>query len=67
MKIETRYNRIDRVIYRFDEPDIRNALEALAKITYKPGRRVEFDWSEDEGKLTATLTVVCEQEEPTNE
>lgn len=64
MKISTKYNRIDRMIYTFDESDIQRALMAEAKVRYQSGRRIVFEIDEDEdGKTTATLTVVWETPE----
>lgn len=61
MKIRTKYNRIDRVIYEFDQSDIQNALEAKAGLRYKSGKRIVFDMTEDDnGRTTATLTVIWE-------
>jgi hypothetical protein len=65
MQITTKYNRIDRVIYQFNEEDIHNALAAYAKIRrYEPGKRMNFEidtGDEDNNyKLTATITVIWE-------
>lgn len=70
MKVRTHYNRIDRVVYEFDEADIREALIAYARIKREPGKRIEFETSEDDGyKTVATITIVWEtlREEQPNE
>lgn len=67
MKISTHYNRIDRVVYEFDESDIKRALMTEAKLQYQPGRRIDFEIGEgsenNDYKVTATLTVVWETPE----
>lgn len=60
MKIRTIYNRVERVIYEFEADDIRRALEEKAHVKYQPDKRIEFDWNEEDGRLSATLTVVWE-------
>ena len=69
MKIETHYNRVERVVYTFDESDIYNALLAFGKIKgYEQGKQNLFEWDEDEsGELTATVTVRHETKDATNE
>jgi len=61
VKIQTVYNRIDRVIYEFDRGDIQRALIEKAEVKYERGKRIGFDIDVDEdGKITATITVVWE-------
>lgn len=64
MKISTHYNRIDRVVYEFDESDIQRALMTEAKLRYQSGKHIVFEINQDEDyKTTATLTVVWETPE----
>lgn len=59
MKIRTIYNRVDRVVYEFDEDDIRSALMAKTSLFDKSGKRVEFQIGEDDrGNITATIAFV---------
>lgn len=61
MKITTHHNRIDRVVYEFDEADIQRALIQMAKIKHEPGKRIVFElFVDDDSKTTATITVVWE-------
>lgn len=58
MQIEYKHSRLERVIYTFDEIDIKRALIAMQGIKeYQPGKRVEFEMDED----SATITIIYEQ------
>ena len=70
MRITYKHARLERIIYEWDEADIRRALCKAHNIPdYQPGRRYEFeiDAGDQDTALTATLTVIIEREEPTAE
>lgn len=69
MKIETQYSKVERVVYEFNETDMRNALLEYAqkisagKLAYR-NRRIELDVragdESNDYKPSATLTVKME-------
>ena len=63
MRYETKYARIERVVYEFNDQDIMRALLALAGLpNYDPTKRyaLELDESADDREAVATLTVYYE-------
>lgn len=66
MKIETKYNRIERVTYEFDEHDIERALIEMAKIKYQRGHRVVFEMLEEGATVTVIYETPLDQQETTS-
>jgi len=56
MRVQTYYNRVERIVYEFDAGDIQRALSEMAKVHYVPGWRIEFEIVDD----IATLTRIFE-------
>lgn len=71
MRITTKFGRIERKIYEWDESDIRRALLASENIAdYQPGRRYEFEIGEGDidddgncGPAHARLVVIYERDQ----
>lgn len=64
MKTTSYYAKLEKTIYEFDEHDIRRALIEMAKIEEgRKGKKVEFDWTDNDGKLEVTIAVINESEE----
>lgn len=62
MKITTTYAYVERQVFQFSQNDIQKALIDFAHIVeYRVGRTVEFEWDSDDGRLTATITLVFEK------
>ena len=63
MRYRTKYARIERVIYEFNEFDIQRALKLLVGLPdYEPDKRCELilDDSAEDREAVATLTIYYE-------
>lgn len=63
MKVRTHYSSIARVVYEFNQYDIRDALMEKAGIKIERGKRIEFELTDldDSDTIGARLTIVHEQ------
>jgi hypothetical protein len=59
------YAKLEKIMYEFDDDDVKKALlKLLALPDYKEGRTVDFEWdSDDMGKLSVTLLIKYTTEE----
>lgn len=57
------YSSIERVVYKFTESEMKDALMKAWNIDYKKGRKYEFETEENEnGKCSAVLTIIYEEQ-----